>query len=200
MNDAEGPVFPSAPPERIELGGERAVIRCCADRAADVVRAINESIDHLRPWMAWAAEPATDVATATFLAASEALWDQRRDFAFHVVGGPDERVVGGCGLHGRIGRDGLEIGYWVHVEWAGQGIATDVARALTSAALRIEGIDRVRIQCEDTNVRSARVPEKLGYALLGVSLPADGPCAGRPTQVWEVTRQAWMNMGVEGSP
>lgn len=200
MGEHDGPVFPSTPAERIELPGGRALVRGRAERASELVEAVNTSLDHLRPWMAWAAEPAAEVPMAVFLATAEELWDQRRDFLFHVVEGPQGRLIGGCGLHGRIGRHGLEIGYWIHVERIGQGIATELAGALTRAAFAIDGIDRVRIQCEDANVRSARVPEKLGYTLLGVSVPADGPCAGRPTQGWEVTRTAWMASGPGAQP
>ncbi|MDP1806394.1 MAG: GNAT family N-acetyltransferase, partial [Acidimicrobiales bacterium] len=159
---------------------------------ADVAAAVNASLQHLQPWMAWAAEPATEAGMAVFFATAEELWDQRRDFGFHVVEGPADEVVGGGGLHGRIGRHGLEIGYWIHVDRIGQGIATDLGRSLTAAAFAIDGIERVRVQCEDTNVRSARVPKKLGYAFLGVGVPDSGPCAGRPTQAWEVDRDAWM--------
>lgn len=200
MGDDDKPVFPSAPPERIELPEDRALVRTLALRAPELVAAVNASLDHLRPWMAWASEPATEAHLAVFLTAAEELWDQRRDFSFHIVEGPDARVIGGGGLHGRIGQHGLEIGYWVHVDRIGQGIATALAAALTDAAFAIDGIERVRIQCEDTNVRSARVPEKLGYAFLGVSVPRDGPCAGRPTQGWEVTRSTWMTGGAEQQP
>lgn len=200
MSEADGPVFPSTPPPRIELPGGRALVRCSADRAPDLVAAIDESLEHLRPWMAWAAEPASEASMAVFLATAEELWAQRRDFGFHLVEGPDDRIIGGCGLHGRLGPHGLEIGYWVHVDRIGQGIATDLARALTEAAFAIEGIERVRIQCEDTNVRSARVPEKLGYEPLGVGVPDDGPCAGRPTQAWVVTRTHWMTASASARP
>lgn len=199
MSD-DGPVFPATPPERIELPGDRALTRCRADRAADTVAAVDASLEHLRHWMTWAAEPATEAGMAAFLATGEELWDQRRDFSFHVVEAPGDRIIGGCGLHGRIGPHGLEIGYWVHVDRIGRGIATDLARALTHAAFAIKGIERVRIQCEDVNVRSARVPEKLGYAFLGVIIPDDGPCADRPTQRWEVTRAAWMAAAVGERP
>lgn len=190
MTDIDGPVFPSAPPERIDLPEGLAVVRTRRERAASSVAAINASLEHLQPWMAWAAEPATEEAMATFFATAEEQWDQRRDFGYSIVDGQDS-VIGGCGLHARIGSNGLEIGYWVHVDWAGRGVATEAARALTAAAFRIEGIERVRIQCEDTNVRSARVPEKLGYTFDGIKIPDDGPCSGRPTQVWWMQRSDW---------
>jgi RimJ/RimL family protein N-acetyltransferase len=190
VSEPDGPVFPSAPPERIDLDDGLALVRCTPDRAAAAVAAIAESLDHLRPWMAWAREPLTEAGMTTFLAAAAEQWDQRKDFGYSIVDTTDA-VRGGCGLHARIGRHGLEIGYWVHVDLVGRGVATNAARALTDAAFGIEGIERVRIQCEDTNVRSARVPEKLGYAFDGVSVPAEGPCEGRPTQVWWMQRSDW---------
>ena len=189
-----GPVFPTAPPERIELGDGRALVRSRPERAAAAAAAINESLAHLQPWMAWAAEPATEAGLAVFLATGEQLWDQRRDFGYLIVegSGDAERVIGGSGLHGRLDEHGLEIGYWVHVAEIGRGLATAATRALTDAAFAIPGIERVRITCEETNVRSARVPEKLGYRYHGLSVPDGGPCAGRSTQTWEIQRAEWL--------
>ncbi len=187
------PTF-AAPPERIELPGGRALVRCSVDRTAAAVQAINESLDHLSPWMAWALEQATEAKVGAFFAVSEELWDQGRDFGYSIVEGPEgaDLMVGGGGLHARLGPDALEIGYWVHVDRIGQGIATDVTRALTSAAFSIEGVERVRIQCEVDNARSARVPEKLGYVLIETTVPHDGPCTGRSTQRWLMERARWM--------
>ena len=85
---------------------------------------------------------------ATFFAAAEELWDQHKDFGYSIVDA-DDAVLGGCGLHGRLGVTGLEIGYWVHVDHIGRGLATDASAALTDAAFAIPGIERVRIQCEE---------------------------------------------------
>jgi RimJ/RimL family protein N-acetyltransferase len=199
VDDDSAPVFPAAPPERIDLDGA-ALVRCRAGRAPATVAAINESLEHLWPWMAWANEPATEAGMATFLAAAEVLWDERKDFGYSIVDPGDERVLGGCGLHGRLGRDGLEIGYWVHVDQVGRGLATAASAALTDAAFGIDGIERVRITCAEDNVRSARVPEKLGYAFQGVTVPDGGPCEGRSTQVWLMERAAWVARRRDGEP
>ncbi|MFP5255745.1 MAG: GNAT family N-acetyltransferase [Acidimicrobiia bacterium] len=189
---SEVPTFAAAPPERIDLPGGAALARCRVARAERAVQAINASLDHLRPWMAWADEPSTVEKVTTFFTESEGSWDARRDFGYSIVDQDDTAILGGCGLHGRLGPDGLEIGYWVHVDHVGRGLATAASRALTDAAFAIPGIQRVRIQCEDGNVASARVPAKLGYVLQGVTVPEDGPCRGRPTQIWLVERSAWM--------
>jgi RimJ/RimL family protein N-acetyltransferase len=189
------PTFPAAPPERLELPGGQLLVRTDAARTARAMAAINASLDHLRPWMAWAQEPASEASLGTFFAASRAAWDARREFGYSIVDADDTEVLGGCGLHGRLGPHGLEIGYWVRVDQAGRGVATEAAGALTDAAFGIPGIERVRIRCEEANVASARVPEKLGYTFLGLEVPDDGPCAARSTQTWLVERSAWMAIG-----
>ncbi|MGH9085683.1 MAG: GNAT family N-acetyltransferase [Acidimicrobiales bacterium] len=193
MGDEPRPTFAPAPPEHLPLSEGRALVRLRPARTASSVEAINASLDHLAPWMAWASQPATEESVGTFLAEAESGWDEGHDFGYAVVegSGADERVVGGCGLHGRIGPNGLEVGYWVAVDRAGHGLATEIARALTDAAFGIAAVERVRICCEEANVRSARVPEKLGYRYLGLEVPEGGPCEGRSTQIWEVERAAW---------
>jgi RimJ/RimL family protein N-acetyltransferase len=191
VNEVEAPTFPASPPARIALPEGLGLVRADPERTEAAVRAINESLEHLQPWMAWAAEPATEEHLRRFFTEAAAQWDERHDFGFSIIEEASGAVVGGCGLHGRIGDHGLEIGYWVHVDRIGKGVATDAARALTDAAFGIGGIERVRIQCDVRNVRSARVPTKLGYQLLRVEVPDTGPCEGRATQIWEVERSAW---------
>ena len=193
MTEGQRPVFTVAPPERIGLTGDRALVRVSADRAGALVASVNESLEHLRPWMAWAQEPATEPAMATFLALGEELWDQRRDFAYSIVEGADERVVGGCGLHGRQDEHALDIGYWIHVDRIGRGLATAVTSALTSAAFAMPGIERVRIQCDDRNVRSARVPEKLGFTFQGLNSDCDRHPGREATMNWVVERTEWVS-------
>jgi RimJ/RimL family protein N-acetyltransferase len=157
-----------------------------------VVEAVNASLAHLVPWMAWASEPATEAGMAVFLAGGEDLWDQRRDFNVHIIEGPAERVIGGAGLHGRQGPDALDIGYWLRADSTGQGVATELARALTSAAFDIDGVARVRIQCDERNVRSALVPERLGFELAGTSQPDATHPDRLVTLDWVMARQAWI--------
>src|SRR5438093_1311993 len=81
--------------------------------------------------------------------------------------------AGGChacrgrGLHRRIGPGGLEIGYWVHVDHVGHGYATTAAGALTTLAFEDPAITHVEIHVEPANAASNRVPEKLGFELVG---------------------------------
>lgn len=140
------------------------------DDAAALHEAILASIDHLRPWMPWASlEPLT--------------FDQRIEWlrgvreAMGIFEG--DTCVGGTGLHDRIGEGGLEIGYWVRADHVGRGIATEAARQVTALAFVRPGITYVEIHHDKANVRSRRVPEKLGFTLVREvpdAITAPGEC------------------------
>ncbi len=74
-------------------------------------------------------------------------------------------MVGGTGLHRRIGEDGLEIGYWRRADAGGRGLVTTWSAALTRAAFALDGVERVEIHCDEANVASAAVPRRLGFTL-----------------------------------
>lgn len=197
MSEKE-PVFATAPPETIEFDDGYRLVRVSPSLAAAGVDAINQSLDHLAPWMPWASEPATIEGLTELFTSGHQRWDDRHEFVYSMlapadVGGGtgDVRVVGGFGLHNRIGPDGLEIGYWVHVDHVGRGLATRAAAALTDAAVAIDGVDRVRIKCRVDNVVSARIPAKLGYDHLGSWTPRPDDTGEGEMQFWETTADAW---------
>ncbi|MPY99160.1 MAG: GNAT family N-acetyltransferase [Actinophytocola sp.] len=135
------------------------------DDAAAVSEAVTVSLEHLWPWMPWAtAEAAALDAQRERCREAEELWDKGTDFIYHVWL-PDGPLVGCVGAHRRIGPGGLEIGYWVHVEHAGNRYTTEAARALTPQVLRLPDVDRVEIRCDELNHRSAAIPKRLGYRL-----------------------------------
>jgi RimJ/RimL family protein N-acetyltransferase len=166
------------PPERLE--GDGVVLRRPA--AADGDRqaaAIDASLEQLRPWMAWADDSAAaPERRAEHLARVDEGWATGSEFAYLILDPAEATVLGAAGLHRRIGPRAIEIGYWVHVDHGGRGVATAAARVATAAALALPDVDRVEIHCDEANVRSAAVPRRLGYRLDrieddGVTAPAE---------------------------
>jgi RimJ/RimL family protein N-acetyltransferase len=154
-----------APPERIQTA-RLLLRRWTVDDAKVLVEAANASLDHLRPWMPWVSHVRTPAEQRQWLEHITATAREGSEFAYGVFRATDPTsVIGGCGLHRRIGAGGIEIGYWIHVDAIGNGYATELAGALTRVALQLTGIDRVEIHCDQANVRSAAVPRKLGYVL-----------------------------------
>jgi RimJ/RimL family protein N-acetyltransferase len=162
------------PPYRIET--ERLVIRCWEPRdAALAAEAVTASVDQLRPWMPWAArEPTPLEARIELFRSFRGRFDLDQDYTYGIFSRDESQVVGGSGLHTRVGDDALEIGYWIRASEIGRGLATEVTATLTRVAFEICGVDRVEIRIEPANTRSMGVPRKLGYAeeaTLGRRLP-----------------------------
>lgn len=140
-------------------------------------RAVEESDDHLRPWMAWMKqEPQTLEQRRAMLEKREREWSQGRDVMLGIFVG--DEVAGSCGLHRRRGPSALEIGYWIHPSFTGRGLATAVARMLTDAAFSVPGITRAEIHIDKANAASLGVPRRLGFCFLGeapdeVSAPSE---------------------------
>lgn len=176
------------PPEVLDADGLLMV--AWRDEDAPVVAAaVVRSREHLAPWMPWARDYRPEEAPE-IVAAIRASWDAGTDFAWVVRDG--DEVVGACGLHARVGEGRLELGYWTHVDRIGEGIAPRAAAAATTAAFGLGGVEAVEIRHDAANVRSARIPQKLGYRQADV-LPRDtAESGGDETIVWEVTREQWM--------
>jgi RimJ/RimL family protein N-acetyltransferase len=179
-------------PEDAGAIGEVSVRRWIEEDAEALNLAVLESLEHLRPWMEWAAEPPLSPrARRRQIRQMHVRWAAGGDCNYVIRVG--ERVAGSCGLHRRLGPGGLEIGYWLHPDFTGRGVATTAAELLTSAAFTVPDIEFVEIHHDQANVRSRRIPERLGYTLVA-SVP-DEPTAPGELGVecrWRVTRDEWV--------
>lgn len=180
--------IPNAPAYRIET--ERLVLRCWEPRDAPLLSAaIEESAEHLRPWMPWMREePRAEDDRIEFLRILRAKFDRSEEYVYALFDKDERKVLGGAGLHDRLGEDALEIGYWVHAAHLGQGLATEAAAALTRVAFEALSVERVEIHCDPRNERSAAVPRKLGFTLDATlrkrALRPDGTRRG--TMIWSL--------------
>ena len=150
-------------PYRIETN--RLVIRCWEPRDAPLTKeAVDTSLEHLRPWMAWAHyEPQPLEEKVELIRGFRSRFDAGEDFGYGVFSDDEQEAVGGAGLHTRVGDDALEIGYWVRFSAIGNGVATEVAAALTRVAFGVAEVERVENRVDPANEVSCRVPRKLGY-------------------------------------
>ncbi len=177
-------------PERIE--GDGLLLRRW--RVADAQmqhRAVAESIEHLRPWLAWAAAEAPSLdERRRMLAGWEEQWSHGGDVYLAVVVG--DAIAGSAGLHRRLGPGVLEIGYWIHPAFVRRGLATRTVRLLTDAVFSRTDISCVEIHHDKANVASGRIPQRVGYAF--VAQTPDVPSAPGEIGIdctWRMTRDDW---------
>lgn len=149
--------------------------------------AILRNREYLLPWIGpWIkAEPLTLDARRPIV---QGWVDSYADGADNPVGiFIGDQLVGGTGLHDRNQPADVEVGYWVDEAHQGKGIATRVTRALLALAFREPSVERVLLIHNVNNVKSRRVPEKLGF----VEIPTSTQCGDDTGIMWEMTRTAW---------
>ena len=136
--------------------------------AADLHELLLANVEHLRPWMAFVdAEPLSIEDRRAKISEWNARWDTGEDFPYAIVDVATGELLGACGLHRRIGPNGLDLGYWVRGDRSRRGIATDAAQALIQAAFSVDAISHVEIHHDAANAASQRIPEKLGFVRVG---------------------------------
>jgi RimJ/RimL family protein N-acetyltransferase len=150
-------------PYRIET--ERLVVRCYETRDAPLLKdAIDSSLEHLQPWMPWALdEPQALEQKIELVESFRSSFVAGENFTYGIFAADEAELLGGTGLHPRVGPGGLEIGYWVRASATQKGIVTESTAALTRAGFEVCEADRIEIRIEPRNQASFGIPRKLGF-------------------------------------
>jgi ribosomal-protein-serine acetyltransferase len=111
----------------------------------------------------------------------------------------DGHLAGGIGL-GNLQADSRAgmIGYWLGADYTGRGLVTDAVRVLLDYAFGELELHRVDITCPATNLRSRRIPERLGFREEGTrrqavwvhGQPLDEVLYGMLAHEWTTARQS----------
>lgn len=151
------------PAYRIET--ERLVVRCWQPADAPLLKvAVDASLQELRPFLPWAFdEPQPLDAKVELLRSFRGRFDLGHDFVYGVFDREEKEVLGGTGLHTRVGEGAREIGYWIATKHAGKGLATESTAAIVRVAFEVERLARVEIHCDPANTKSLAIPSKLGF-------------------------------------
>lgn len=151
------------------LHTERLVLRLPEPGdGARIFPSVQASLAELRPWMPWARDPSPE-SIETWARGAIANFYKRTELTYVAWAQDDGRHIANLGTHHidwSVPR--FEIGYWCHSGESGRGYITEAVRALTQYLFDTLGAYRVEIKMDIRNVRSARVPERLGFALEGV--------------------------------
>ena len=163
----------STPPISIDippvLCGEWTLVRPFTERdAAAFWDALEESREHLDPWLPWVERVRGIEDTRADLARMHARWIAREDLAVGIFDRATGRLLGGSGLHRINWRLRLfEVGYWIRPSAAGRGYVTEAVQLLVRLAFDRLEANRVEIRMDPRNLRSRRIPERLGFVFEG---------------------------------
>ena len=127
---------------------------------------VRDNLDRLKPWMPWATDDYSIERAHEWI--RRTLSEFAEDGRFNAVIIFDGRMAGTIGFHNlnKTNRS-AEIGYWLAREFEGRGLITRSCSALVDYLFTVMDLNRVQINCNDANVRSRAVPERLGFKMEG---------------------------------
>lgn len=95
----------------------------------------------------------------------------------------EQEIIGDIGFKGRPDGEGnIEIGYSLVPKYRRQGYCHEASKKLVSWAFEQKGVNKVLAECDDDNLPSERILEKLGMVLKERS---------GPMLKWELTKTLW---------
>lgn len=173
----------------------RLTIRCWhPSDAPQLLEAMAVGLDHLRPWLGWAAREPEPLARKTVrLQRYQRRFLLGRNFAYGIFDADARTVIGGIGSHPSIGAGARELGYWIRADRLRQGLATEAVAAMVRVGFEYERLSRVEIHCDPSNIASMGVPAAAGFDVSitlrnCVRQPGIGP---RNSRIWVLTVDAY---------
>jgi ribosomal-protein-serine acetyltransferase len=143
----------------LRLGEER--------NAVEATALIRENLAYLKEWLPWVRDDYSVGDSAEFFRRNLQQFAANEGFSAQIV--YRGRYAGNIGFN-RIdwANRKTEVGYWLAAGFQGRGIVTRACRAFVGHAFDVLGLNRVEIYCGVGNVRSRRIPERLGFKREGV--------------------------------
>ena len=142
---------------------DEIVLRAWREEDIEIAfNAVLRNRDHLQPFMHWMTPEYSIESSEKFLTDAIISRRERKNLGLGIF--RSEQLIGSVGF---VKFDWVskktEIGYWVDREEEGKGIVTRSCRTLIEYAFDELGMNRIEIRCSSENLRSAAVPERLGF-------------------------------------
>ncbi len=164
------------------LDGPRVRLRPFgAGDAPALWEAVDESREHLAPWLPWAGRYTSVDDAREYVARAAAWWLLRQNLSTGIFEREGGLLLGGSGLQG-IDWDlrSFEIGYWLRRSAEGRGYMTEAVQLLTRWAFDELAANRVFIRMDVRNTRSRAVAAGLGFVHEGTLRNSLPDVEGRP--------------------
>jgi len=135
--------------------------------AEQVTEIVLRNCAHLEVFMHWMTPGYSIESAKDFVARSIATVEAKSGLGFGIF--RDRQFIGSVGFvyFDWVARK-TEIGYWIDKREEGKGIITKACVRLIRYAFDDLRMNRIEIRCSTENLRSAAIPERLGFKKEGV--------------------------------
>jgi ribosomal-protein-serine acetyltransferase len=138
----------------------------------DLYLVLEANRNHLRPWHPWIDHIRSQSDVDRFI--TNWLQQLARNRGFHAGIWNEGKL---CGAINHLNIDWANrstvLSYWLAEPQQGRGIMTAACRTFVSHAFNVLSLNRVTIECASKNLRSRRIPERLGFQFEGTVRAAE---------------------------
>jgi ribosomal-protein-serine acetyltransferase len=132
--------------------------------AGTLFNLVSKNRAYLRQWLPWVDSIKSYTDEVVFIRTAMQKWQEKKGLSLGIwCDGNLQGVLGfnQINLNSKIG----EIGYWLAEEYQRQGVITQSCGKLIEVGFQQLGLLAIFINCAMTNLKSQRIPTKLGFYL-----------------------------------
>ncbi|MBO4710357.1 GNAT family N-acetyltransferase [bacterium] len=158
--------------------------------AGHIFKAIDSQREYLGKWLPFVEFTKTVKDSLDYVNSVVTMPEECKEWQFAVFCGNDFAGLAGFKGTDRLNRKS-EIGYWLREEFQGRGIMTDSIRALIRFGFSELDLNRIQIKCARNNVKSNKIPQRLGFSFEGIERDSEFVRVGvfRDANVWSLLKR-----------
>jgi len=159
----------TAPHFELKIDDTLSLVLPPLQAASEIFNLIDADKDHLRTWLPWVDSVTIPADTCKNLADRIEDFQTKKQAAFYgTVDGEYAASVGFISLIDGVG----EIGYWLFSYHSGRGLMTTFVKKCIEYGFEELNLNQIVIKCAEGNVKSAAIPQRLGFTQCNETEPA----------------------------
>ena len=158
--------------------------------AEHIFKAIDSQREYLGEWLPFVEFTKSVKDSLDYVNSVVTMPEECKERQFAIFCGDDFAGLAGFKGTDKINRKS-EIGYWLKEEFQHRGIMTKSVRALIKFGFSELDLNRIQIKCAPENVKSRKIPQRLGFTLEGIERDSEFVKEGlfRDAEVWSLIKK-----------
>lgn len=129
-----------------------------------IFNAVDLDRQDLKRWVDWVDDYPAVVDSERYARRMHAKWLARESLVYGIWALDESELYGGISVHSFDWKVPMgEVGYFLHKDARGRGIATEALKLLTGLGMHAVGLNRMWATCDAANEGSWRLLERVGY-------------------------------------